>query len=125
MRIVCRVNLEAAGFEVIVAETGSEALAACERERPDLVLLDVMLPDLGGFEVAERLGDVPVVFISARAGLEDLERGRLLGAIDYVTKPFDPIELPNRLSEDLELLREGASAGQVWQLRFGSPFDEH
>src|SRR5579862_7461483 len=46
MRLVCRVNLEAAGFEVIVAETGSEALAACERERPDLVLLDVMLPDL-------------------------------------------------------------------------------
>ena len=119
MRLVCTVNLEAAGFEVIAASTGSEGVELAESEQPDLVLLDVMLPDLGGFEVAERLPAVPVVFLSARASMEDLERGRLVGAIDYVTKPFDPIGLPIRLREDLELLSEGG-AGRVWRSRFGS-----
>lgn len=119
MRLVCTVNLEAAGFEVVAATTGSEGVELAASARPDLVLLDVMLPDLGGFEVAERLGDVPIVFLSARASTEDLERGRVVGAIDYVTKPFDPIGLPIRLREDLERLREGG-ADQVWRSRFGS-----
>ena len=119
MRLVCTVNLEAAGFEVQAATTGSEGVELAVGVRPDLVLLDVMLPDLGGFEVAERLGDVPIVFLSARASTEDLERGRLVGAIDYVTKPFDPIGLPIRLREDLELLRDGGPA-LVWRSRFGS-----
>ena len=119
MRLVCTVNLEAAGFDVAAATTGSEGVELAASHHPDLVLLDVMLPDLGGFEVAERLGDVPIVFLSARASMEDLERGRLVGAIDYVTKPFDPISLPIRLREDLELLRDGG-AEQVWRSRFGS-----
>src|SRR5579859_3878723 len=77
MRLVCTVNLEAAGFEVIAASTGSEGVELAAGGQPDLVLLDVMLPDLGGFEVAERLPAVPIVFLSARASMEDMERGRL------------------------------------------------
>jgi len=119
MQIVCRVNLESEGFRVVLASDGKEALALAVSERPDLVLLDVMLPDLGGFDVAERL-DAPVVFLSARASELDLERGRRSGAMDYVTKPFDPLGLPARLREDLEELARGGGAEHVWRLRFGS-----
>lgn len=88
-------------------------------ESPDLVLLDVMLPDLGGFDVAQRLGTVPIVFLSARTSDDDLERGRAAGAIDYITKPFDPVALPDRLREDLDELRQGGGANRVWTMRFG------
>jgi DNA-binding response OmpR family regulator len=87
-------------------------------------LLDVMLPDLGGFEVAEALRadeatrDVPLVFVSARTSPTDLARGRAVGAIDYVTKPFDPVGLADRLREDLEELGR-AGAESVRELRFG------
>jgi DNA-binding response OmpR family regulator len=120
MRLICVINLEAAGFRVNVATTGKEALALAAREQPDVVLLDVMLPDLGGFEVAERLPKIPIVFLSARGSSADLARGRAAGAIDYVTKPFDPIALPDRVREDLEELERTGSAERVWTLRFGS-----
>jgi two-component system, OmpR family, phosphate regulon response regulator PhoB len=128
MRLVCTFNLELAGFRVATAERGREGLEAARAERFDLVLLDVMLPDLGGFEVAAELRtdaatrDVPVVFISARTSSQDLARGRAVGAIDYVTKPFDPVELAARLREDLEELA-GGGADHVWELRFGRPPD--
>ena len=118
MRMLVGYNLEAAGFRVVVATTGREALDLAASEQPDLVLLDVMLPDVGGFEVAEQLGELPVVFLSARTMPGDFERGRELGAIDYVAKPFDPVGLPARLREDLEELRH-TGAGGVWKLRFG------
>jgi DNA-binding response OmpR family regulator len=120
MRLICVINLEAAGFRVTVATTGEEALALVAREQPDVVLLDVMLPDLGGFDVAERLPKIPIVFLSARGSGADLARGRAAGAIDYVTKPFDPIGLPERVREDLEELERTGSAEGVWTLRFGS-----
>jgi len=66
MRLLVTVNLELAGFRVTAAATGAEGLELAESERPDVVLLDVMLPDLGGFEVAERLPETPIVFMSAR-----------------------------------------------------------
>jgi len=119
MRLVCTYNLEAAGFRVVTATDGEQGVELAEAEKPDLVLLDVMLPDLGGFEVAQRLRAVPIVFLSARASEADLERGRAAGAIDYVTKPFDPVALPGRLREDLEELRKGGGAGRVWAMRFG------
>jgi two-component system OmpR family response regulator len=119
MRQLVTVNLELSGFRVVAAATGEEGLALATREGPDVVLLDVMLPDLGGFEVAERLPDVPIVFVSARTSESDLERGREVGAIDYVTKPFDPIALADRLREDLEELGRGGPE-RVWRLRFGS-----
>jgi two-component system alkaline phosphatase synthesis response regulator PhoP len=120
MAMLCRFNLELSGFHVVTAETGAEGLAKASSERFDLVLLDVMLPDLGGLEVADRLrdGGAPIVFMSARDSEDDLERGRSAGAIDYVAKPFDPVELPARLRGDLEELERSGVEG-VWRLRFG------
>jgi DNA-binding response OmpR family regulator len=118
MRLLVTVNLELAGFRVVAAATGAEGLELAEREEPDVVLLDVMLPDLGGFEVAQQLPEVPIVFMSALTSESDIERGRDMGAIDYVTKPFDPIALAARLREDLEELGRGGSE-RVRALRFG------
>lgn len=119
MRLLVQFNLETAGFRVALAETGSQGLEAVAAEEPDLVLLDVMLPDIGGFDLAGRLGDVPIVFMSARASAADFARGRAVGAIDYVSKPFDPVVLPDRLREDLIELERSGSATHVWTLRFG------
>ncbi|WP_341800129.1 response regulator transcription factor [Modestobacter roseus] len=98
--------LRFAGFTVASAATGAEALAAGTTEPPDLVLLDVMLPDVDGFEVVRRLrelrvdgghGPVPVLFLTARDGQTDKVTGLTLGADDYVTKPFDLEELVVRI----------------------------
>jgi two-component system, OmpR family, response regulator len=89
------------GFTVESAATGAEALAAVESFRPHLLLLDVMLPDMEGFEVARRLGAdrarVPIVFLTARDATEDKIRGLTLGGDDYVTKPFSLEELLARI----------------------------
>jgi two-component system, OmpR family, response regulator len=94
-------SLRFAGFAVETASTGSEALTAAVRERPDLVVLDVMLPDLDGFEVVKLLraeaGRVPVVFLTARDATDDKIRGLTLGGDDYVTKPFSLEELTARI----------------------------
>jgi DNA-binding response OmpR family regulator len=120
MRFLVSYNLEASGFRVVTAATGQEGVELAASEKPDLVLLDVMLPDLGGFEVAQQLRGVPIVFVSARAAESDLEQGRAAGAIDYVTKPFDPVTLGDRLREDLQELRRGdGGAERVWRMRFG------
>jgi two-component system phosphate regulon response regulator PhoB len=124
MQLLCEFNLQASGFRVVTASRGHDALDRAKAERFDLILLDVMLPDLGGFEVAEELRanyttrDVPLVFVSARTSPSDLARGRAAGAIDYVMKPFDPVELGARLREDLDELGRGG-ADSVWELRFG------
>jgi len=129
MRFLCTFNLEAAGFRVAGAETGRAGLERAQVERFDLILLDVMLPDVGGFVIAEQLHSqdstrgVPIVFVSARTSAADLARGRAVGAIDYVTKPFDPVELASRLREDLEELGRGG-ADRVWELRFGGSSNE-
>ena len=120
MQLLVAFNLEAAGFRVVTATTGQEGIELAAAEKPDLVLLDVMLPDVGGFDVAEQLRAVPIVFMSARASESDLERGRAVGAIDYVTKPFDPVALADRLREDLEELRRGGGAERVWHMRHGT-----
>jgi two-component system OmpR family response regulator len=89
------------GFAVASAATGAEALAAVTAFRPDLILLDVMLPDMEGFEVARRLGAqrarVPIVFLTARDATDDKVRGLTLGGDDYVTKPFSLEELVARI----------------------------
>jgi DNA-binding response OmpR family regulator len=112
MRFLCRVNLEFAGFDIAEAATGAEALVLAQAATLDLVLLDVMLPDIGGHEIARRLaaeGGPPFAFLSARAGTEDIRTGYALGAVDYITKPFDPIELADRVSEVLRRLERGES----------------
>ncbi len=89
------------GFETAVAHSGRAALAAFESFRPDLIVLDVMLPDLDGFEVTRRLAAdgrrVPVLFLTARDAVEDKVRGLTLGGDDYVTKPFSLAELVARV----------------------------
>ena len=89
------------GFEVETAATGREAVAAVARFKPHLMVLDVMLPDMEGFEVAERLGaqraGVPILFLTARDSTEDKVRGLTGGGDDYVTKPFSLEELVARI----------------------------
>lgn len=94
-------SLRFAGFAVHTATTGSAAVAAAVQDRPDLVVLDIMLPDLDGFEVTKLVraeaGHVPVVFLTARDATEDKIRGLTLGGDDYVTKPFSLEELTARI----------------------------
>src|SRR5437762_13025050 len=89
------------GFEVATAASGREALSAVGDFRPDLVVLDVMMPDLDGFEVCRRLRSdgirVPVVYLTARDATEDKVRGLTVGGDDYVTKPFSLEELVARI----------------------------
>jgi len=93
------VNLKMEGHEALTAADGNEALEVVARTHPDVVLLDMMLPGLDGWEVTSRLkGDsetrsIPIVALSARAMQADIDRGRELGVDHYVTKPFDPIDL--------------------------------
>jgi two-component system, OmpR family, response regulator len=89
------------GFAVEVADGGRAALKGAERFRPHLIVLDVMMPDLDGFEVAKRLGEqrseIPILFLTARDTTEDKVRGLTLGGDDYVTKPFSVEELLARI----------------------------
>ncbi|MFU8839828.1 MAG: response regulator transcription factor [Nitriliruptoraceae bacterium] len=104
IRELVRLGLGTQGFAVTEAATGREALARIEAEHPDLVVLDVLLPDLDGFEVARRLRaaagphrDTPVIFLTARDTLEDRLEGLRIGTDDYVTKPFSIEELAERV----------------------------
>ena len=113
IRVLCRVNLQLGGFDVVEAANGRDALDAIAREAPDLVLLDVMMPDLDGWEVARQLAagastsEIPIVFLSARAADTDRRKGVELGAVDYVVKPFDPLALAERLERTLERIDRG------------------
>ena len=99
IRLLCRVNLEAEGMSVIEAGDGPGGLELARSEQPEVILLDVMMPGLDGWRVAERLlddpvtRDIPIVFLTARADIRDRARGIDLGGLDYVTKPFNPVEL--------------------------------
>ena len=89
-------NLRWPDAEVIAAATGQEALAAIEGQAPDLVLLDIMLPDIDGFQVCEevrRFSDVPIIMLTARDAEVERVRGLEMGADDYITKPFSHLEL--------------------------------
>jgi len=103
--------LDKAGYRVSMAMDGAQALAMVAEEAPDLVLLDVMMPGTDGLEVIRRLKaleahrDIPVIFLTARAELEDLEEGFRLGAVDYVTKPFRGGELLARVATHVSLKR--------------------
>jgi DNA-binding response OmpR family regulator len=95
-----RLNLEHDGFQVIEAFNGNQAINKARSNLPDLVLLDVMMPDLDGFEVLRVLREVssvPVIMLTAKGEEEDRVRGLELGADDYITKPFSPRELVSRV----------------------------
>ena len=113
IRLLCRVNLEAEGMQVREAADGPAGLEKARAEGPDVVLLDVMMPGLDGWRVAEELLDaprtesIPIVFLTARAELRDRARGIDLGGIDYVTKPFNPVELAPLVRELLDRVARG------------------
>ena len=108
IRLLCRVNLEAEGMGVLEASDGPSGLEKARHELPDVVLLDVMMPGLDGWGVAEALledtetSSIPIIFLTARAEFRDRARGLDIGGIDYITKPFNPVELAPLVRELLE-----------------------
>ncbi len=127
LRLLCRANLEAEGFEVVEAADGRAGLEAARAERPDLILLDVMMPGVDGWTVAEELladdrtDAIPIVFLTARADVRDQARGIDLGGVDYVTKPFNPLELATVVENVVDAVargeREQLRADRVAELR--------
>ncbi len=113
IRLLCRVNLEAEGMDVLEAADGPSGLATARAEKPDVVLLDVMMPGLDGWRVAEELLEdpsttgIPIVFLTARAELRDRARGIDLGGVDYITKPFNPVELAPMVNDLLNRVENG------------------
>ena len=112
---VVRYNLESEGFRVLEASDGDEALAMVRDERPDLVVLDWMLPSISGLEVCRSIRrtkdfkQLPIIMLTARAEEEDRIRGLDSGADDYVTKPFSPSELVARVRALLRRSRPALS----------------
>jgi len=113
IRLLCRVNLEAEGMEVLEASDGPTGLEKARKDEPDVILLDVMMPGLDGWQVAEELIDgettsaIPIVFLTARAEARDRARGLDLGGIDYVTKPFNPVQLAPLVRELIGRVQRG------------------
>ena len=108
-RTMLRLILVRAGFEVLEAQDGSEALDEVQRNVPDLMILDIMMPGIDGFEVCRILrnqdetADLPIIMLSARADAESVNRGLLLGATKYLTKPVMPDELTRHVREVLNV----------------------
>ena len=113
IRLLCKVNLEAAGMSVLEAADGPSGLDEARSQRPDVVLLDVMMPGLDGWRVAEQLLDdertseIPIIFLTARAEFRDRARGLDIGGVDYVTKPFNPLELAPLVRDLLVRIERG------------------
>jgi DNA-binding response OmpR family regulator len=103
--VLVRTVLERAGYDVVTARNGAEAIAAAAEQRPDLAVLDVSMPELDGLEVLRHLraepstSEVPVLMLSARVQEEDVARGFAEGASAYVQKPFSSRELTERIGE--------------------------
>ena len=114
IRDTVRAFLEHRHYAVLVAGTGQQALDVAGRRLPDLVVLDLMLPDLAGEEVARSLravSDVPIIMLTAKAAEADRVAGLRLGADDYVVKPFSPLELVARVDAVLRRARPGGTEG--------------
>src|SRR4249920_3301998 len=120
--------LKAKGYQISVATNGKQALAAVDRVRPDLILLDVMMPEMDGFETCRQLKaseqwrQIPVIFLTAKTDTADIVRGFELGAVDYVAKPFNAHELLARVKTHLTVddLRRGlARAHELVRRAFG------
>lgn len=103
--LMLRVNFETEGYETIFASDGQTALERIAEDKPDVVLLDIMMPILDGWGVLERCRELDhrplIIVLSAKAGHDDIERAHKLGAYEYVTKPFDPDQLVKIVGEAL------------------------
>ena len=113
IRLLCRVNLEAEKMDVIEAADGPSGVEKALAEGPDVILLDVMMPGLDGWRVAEQLLDdertagIPIIFLTARAEFRDRARGLDIGGVDYITKPFNPLELAPLVQRLLDRIDRG------------------
>ena len=113
IRLLCRVNLEAEGIDVVEAAEGESGLELAKKELPDAILLDVMMPGLDGWNVAERLladedtKAIPIIFLTARADLRDRVRGLDVGGLDYVTKPYNPVDLATLVRDVVGAVERG------------------
>ena len=127
MRRFVRMNLDLEGYEVLEADNGLTALNKVRDTMPDLVLLDVMMPDLDGFETLERIREVsavPVIMLTVKGDEEDRVRGLDLGADDYVSKPFSPRELSSRIRAVLRRVEPAKlSAGEPLVIDEGLAID--
>jgi DNA-binding response OmpR family regulator len=100
-----QVNFEMEGYTVLTANDGVEGLEKARAERPDIVLLDIMMPRMDGLQVTEALKaddetkGIPIILLSAKAQASDIQAGKDMGADDYLTKPFDPLELLERVGD--------------------------
>jgi DNA-binding response OmpR family regulator len=116
IRDLVRSYLEHEGYSVLVAESGERALDVADRVKPDLLVLDLMLPDLTGEEVARSLrsrSDVPIIMLTAKVAEEDRVNGFRLGADDYLIKPFSPRELVARVDAVLRRSRSASAVDEV------------
>jgi DNA-binding NarL/FixJ family response regulator len=120
IRELIRINLELDGYRVVLAIDGAEGLAAVARDRPDVIVLDVMMPTVDGWQVlaqlkseASEMATVPVLIVSARADTMDRLRGGIEGALHYLTKPFSPGELRDAVQDALTGLPEPIRRRQV------------
>ena len=111
--------LEDAGYQVTLAENGREAIVSAAKDPPDLVVLDVVMPEMDGWATSdhllshERTAKIPIIFLSARVGAEDQLRGWYRGCFDYLTKPFDIQELLEKVSQALAEPSEDIE--QLWR----------
>lgn len=105
VREIIRAKLTSKGLDVIEAANGQEALKKAEAEKPKLIVLDIMMPGMNGFDVCERLRanpqtvNVPILFLTSRGDQEDRERAMRLGALDFFMKPFSPQKLSEKVLE--------------------------
>lgn len=113
IRLICRVNLNSAGFKTLEAVDGETGVSLAHSEQPDLILLDIMLPGMDGLKVAERLSaapetrEIPIIFLTARSTAPDELRGHEAGGVAYIAKPFDPILLTETVAAVLRRTRRG------------------
>ena len=113
-----QINLERAGYKVLTAYDGKEGLQKAQQEKPDLIVLDVMMPYMDGFEVLKHLKrqpetrDIPVIMLTAKAQDADVFRGWKEGVDTYLTKPFNPMELLSFVKRIFQSLEEGFVPGE-------------
>lgn len=117
-----QVNLERQGYEVITANDGKEALQKVEEENPDLIVLDVMMPYMDGFEVLQNLRrnpstrDIPVIMLTAKAQDADVFKGWQSGVDCYLTKPFNPMELISFVKRIFKSMEDDGGGGHVYDV---------
>jgi len=110
-------------YKVKAAPSGKQAIKITEKKPPDLILLDIMMPEMDGYETCQKLKlipgakDIPIIFLSAKAEMDDIVKGFDLGAVDYVTKPFNPIELMARVKTHLTIQQQKIQLAETEKIK--------